>query len=306
MWTDEKGALEQADAHIFELLKISSLRPAGRLYTRTTSGERWSSGLSKNLLDVSYRGWRPSLLCRLRWVETDGYAAGWEFMEPESMPVGWQGAPDAEPVEGAEDLQWLAEEIEKEINKELKQDMNKRVAVTDFIKYPLESSRTTNVYEGLVWEAIPREEIALKLDADTGTLMGWRHEGWFHEGPERSNPLSPQELQQRVESLPLFPAGMKFKEGDASADRAWHQEMTWSRTFEDELVENDFVYASVNRFTGQVADVVFNQSILKQELDLEGEQAAELFEGAFAQEFPDAIRCGMLTRMYVEISGQQE
>lgn len=80
--------------------------------------------------------------------------------------------------------------------------------------------------------------------------------------------------------------------------------MLWTRFEQGEEVENDTLYACVNRFTGKAAECVLNWSPLVQELNLDAPAAMEAFEAAFAQQFPGAIRCGMVRRMFVEIPGQ--
>jgi len=135
--------------------------------------------------------------------------------------------------------------------------------------------------------------------------MGWRHAAWFRRSEPADIPAKEEEeLRSGVETQTLFPKDMRRADGRLSTDRPGHYELLWERSEAGETVENDTFYACVNRFTGRAAECVNNWSTLVPELDLDAGAARAVLANAYAAHFPDAIRCGALRRMYVEIPGQ--
>ncbi len=297
MWTAKDAALQDADSRLLELLEIDSLRSSGSLYTRVLVAERWSEGLAKNIFEVQYKGWRPWCLVRLVWDSLYQAEAEWQSFEWERPPDDWQKDPAMRAVEAPEERERLRRIIEAKLGQE--------VEITGFVEYPSSTQDGMQVFEGEVWAAIPKEEILIRLNADTGDLMGWRHEGWFRvEEGEEGLEKGVDELQETVESMPIFPPGLQFEDAWPSTDRSGHLEMIWTRLFQGELVENDALYACVNRYSGRVPECLINWSELDQALDIQADQAVGVLDKAFDQHFPGAVRCGALRRMYVEIPGQ--
>jgi len=163
----------------------------------------------------------------------------------------------------------------------------------------------TQVFEADVWSTIPGEQVLIRMNADTGDLMGWRHAGWFCRSESSDIPArEEEELRSGVEALALFPQDLRRADGWLSTDRSGHYELLWKRFEKGEEVENDTFYACVNRFTGQAAECASNWSTLSPELDLDAGAARAVLATAYAAHFPDAVGCGALRRMYVEIPGE--
>jgi hypothetical protein len=160
--------------------------------------------------------------------------------------------------------------------------------------------------EANLWRPVPREEIRLRFNADTGAFMGWRHEGWFWSGDAVPNSLpDPQTFWDRIERMPLFIEGAQRTEAWAATDNPVHHEFLWTRYVGDVMVENDFVSASVNRATGRVAEFSVNLTPLDADLELSQEAAEQIFQRDFPQRLPDAVRRGRLKKVYLEIPGRR-
>ena len=297
MWTSDQAALAAADQRFCELLGCASLRLEDRLYTRLPQPERWSTGLCKRLFDVQYRGWQPSLRLRLVWDPERQQEVAWNDFPFREPPADWQRDPLASPVTDTVQL----ERLRRHVQDRLRQS----VYVDKWVSHPRRGQPRCTVFEGEIWAAIPNEQILIRLNADTGDLMGWRHAAWFAPG-DASEPagLDEEALRQAVEALALFPRGMARGDAWSSTDRPGHCEMLWRRFEQGEEVENDTLYACVNRFSGKVAECVLNWSPLVRELNLDAPAALEAFAAVFTQQFPGAIRCGTVRRMYVEIPDQ--
>ncbi len=297
MWTGEDAALEVTDGYLCALLGMSSLRSESRLYTRRAGRARWSEGLAKSLFEVHYLGWEPTLLVHLSWDAREGRVVGWERARRPRPRQGWpRPAEDADlrdPVLGAR----LVDEVMDRLGEAIR--------VQRIAALPREGAPDIQLFEADLWSPIPGEEILIRVNADTGDLMGWRHAGWFRGGePPDATARDQEGLCAAVEGLSLFPRGMRRGDGWLSTDRPGHHELLWGRFEDGEEVENDTFYACVNRYTGQVAECMCNWSELAPSLDLDAAGAQVALDRAFKEHFPGAVRCGGLRRMYVEIPGQ--
>jgi hypothetical protein len=298
MWTNNPTALETADRHLCRLLGLPALRTADRLYTRTAAPERWSDGLAKRLFDVSYTGWQSPRLFRLRWDPQRNAETAWQEFHITEPPIDWHALPQAAPLTDPA--------LRARMVAHVQSHFPQSVQVFDLLSYGRPGRPT--LFDGEIWSAIPGEQILIRLNADSGDLMGWRHNNWFAESAA-ANPDAPaapdeESLRQSVEALPLFPKGMKRDNAWLSTDRPGHMEMLWKRFEDGEEVENDSLYATVNVATGQVPECVLNWSTLTRDLDLDPTAARQAFLAAFAQEFPGAVRCGTVRRMFIELPGQ--
>jgi hypothetical protein len=311
MWTSNHAALDTADRRLCELLGIPAPRTAERLYTRTAAPERWSDGLAKRLFDVIYTGWQSPRLFRLRWDPLRNVETAWQEFHIAEPPIDWHALPQATPVTDSA--------LRARIVAQVQSHFSQPVHLFDLLSYGRPQSPT--LFDGEIWSALPREQILIRLNADTGDLMGWRHNNWFadgtrgvsvgqnqtpsaSEGPPAPPPPDEESLRQKVESLPLFPKGLQRADAWPSTDRPGHMEMLWKRFEDGEEVENDSLYAAVNVTTGQVPECVLNWSTLTRDLDLDPAAARQALHSAFAQQFPGAVRCGMVRRMFVELPGQ--
>ena len=294
MWTSDPAALETADRHLCQLLGIPALRTAERLYTRSPAPERWSDGLAKRLFDVTYTGWQSARLFRLRWDPIRHLETAWQEFHVTEPPIDWHELPQAAPVANANLRDRIAELIQTHFPHP--------VQLFDLLAYGKPQRPT--LFDGEVWAAIPGETILIRLNADTGDFMGWRHNNWFAESPADAPPPDEESLRQIVESLPLFPKGLRRGDAWPSTDRPGHFEMLWNRFEDGEEVENDTLFATVNAATGRVPECVLNWSPLTRDLDLDPAAASQAFLAAFDREFPGAVRCGTVRRMFIELPGQ--
>ncbi len=300
MWTTDPTALETADRHLCGLLGIPALRTAHRLYTRTAAPERWSDGLAKCLFDVTYNGWHSPRLFRLRWNPQLHAETAWQEFPVTEPPIDWHALPQVAPVTDSA--------LRARIAAQVQSHFPQPVQLFDLLSYGRPQRPT--LFDGEVWAALPGEQILIRLNSDTGDLMGWRHNNWFAPEspatPDAPPPPPPdlESLRQRVESLPLFPKGLRRDDAWPSTDRPGHLEMLWKRFEDGEEVENDSFYATVNVATGRVPECVLNWSTLTRDLDLDPAAASLAFQTAFAREFPGAVRCGRVRRMFIELPGQ--
>jgi hypothetical protein len=294
MWTNEKAAIETVDQSLFELIGISSLQGNEWLYTRNPRPERWSDGLAKNLFEVVYHCWRPWQLTRFLWDPKTETLGDLETFNIDHPPADW--APSGQAVADERQMSVLRSGIQARLGQE--------VRISHLNQRPLLPTEEKTTFESRLWTVDPKEEILIRHDADTGALLGWRHATWFSDepGPATDQPVG--NLNDVVEALDLFPQGMKPIDDWPASDRGNHHELLWTRYHEDEEVENDTLFASVNRQTRRVAECVLNWSDLDHDLDLDSDEAASALDVAFAQHFPEAVRCGIPRRLYIELPGQ--
>jgi hypothetical protein len=294
MWTGEEAAIQAVDQRLFELIGISSLRGSDLIYSRKVLNERWSDGLTKNLYEVIYRSWQPWQLLRSLWDPKSQTLSDLETFRWDSPPADWKISGQA--VDDEIQLSMIHSRIQARLGQEVQiSDLSEESSVLSAGKITLECR---------LWSAVPNDEILIRHDADTGALLGWRHATWFDDEPGPALDQPADDLNAVVEALDLFPQGMRQADQWPASDHANHHELLWTRFHEDEEVENDTLYASVNRKTRQVAECVLNWSGLDHDLDLDSQGALAAFDAAFAQHFPGAVRCGALRRLYIEIPGQ--
>jgi hypothetical protein len=296
LWTREPEALAAADRMLAAILGVERLEGERRIYLREEPKVSWSEGLAKSVLEVLYRGF--DLAGEARIVidpAIPGEPRAHVFRPGEAPSIAPHRVPSKLRPEDRERLRLAACRALEESD----------VALRSVQAFP-ESDRPRHVLVvGAAFVPAPHESIRLKIDADTGRFLAYRHDGWFCRGKADPALLEGTErLLGAVEASPFFLAGARRADTWDATDVRHHVEALWKRFEGGEEVENDFVYASVNRLTGCVAELTVNRSDLEPELGLGPEDADRALERAFAKHFPSARRCGFVRRMFVELPGR--